>query len=132
MLAERIRNLRNELRMSQYTLAEKAHVSQQSVHKWETGVAEPKSSALNNLANILNTSTDYLLGRTNDRYDLSPFEKEDVGKQAENILKGLNSDATVNFYGEPMTDEDRIQLRTALEIGLTSNKMRAKKAKSEE
>lgn len=132
MLAERIKELRQEKKMSQRDLAKTLDVSQQSVTKWERGLFEPNSSTLKQMAQLFNCSSDYLLGLSNDRYELKASERNDIANQAESILKGLNSEATVNFYGEPITDEERIQLRTAIEIGLTSNKKRAKKAKEQD
>ena len=58
-----IRDLRKQHRLSQTELAKAVHVSQATVTAWETGKAEPSSSALNTLASYFNVSADYLLGR---------------------------------------------------------------------
>lgn len=59
-----IRDLRKQHRLSQTELAKAVHVSQATVTAWETGKAEPSSSALNTLASFFNVTSDYLLGRS--------------------------------------------------------------------
>lgn len=64
--ATKIRELRKQHRLSQTELAKQIHVSQATVTSWETGRADPSSSALNTLADFFGVSSDYLLGRTNE------------------------------------------------------------------
>lgn len=64
--AERIRNLRQELGLSQDELAEIADVNQNAISRYERGVNDPTSEVVIKLARALNTSTDYLLGLTDD------------------------------------------------------------------
>lgn len=61
MIGDRIRDLRNQKRLSQTDLAKIINVSQQTVTKWETGKSEPSSSAINRLADYFDVSSDYLL-----------------------------------------------------------------------
>lgn len=63
MIGQRIRDLRKQKRMSQTELAKSAGVSQTTVTAWETGKAEPSSSAITSLADYFDVTTDYLLGR---------------------------------------------------------------------
>ncbi|GET06347.1 XRE family transcriptional regulator [Ligilactobacillus agilis] len=63
MIGQTVRNLRKQKRISQTELAKILHVSQQTITAWETGKAEPSSSAVSNLADYFNVTTDYLLGR---------------------------------------------------------------------
>lgn len=82
MIGQRIRDLRKQKRMSQTELAKSAGVSQTTVTAWETGKAEPSSSAVARLADIFNVTTDYLLGRPNkqetkkDDVELSDEDRE--------------------------------------------------------
>ena len=50
MIGDKIRDLRNRKRLSQTELSKILHVSQQTITKWETGKAEPSSSAIANIA----------------------------------------------------------------------------------
>lgn len=63
MIGQRIRDLRKEKKMSQSELAKMLAVSQTTVTAWETGKAEPSSSAITSLADYFDVTTDYLLGR---------------------------------------------------------------------
>ncbi|WP_255463150.1 helix-turn-helix domain-containing protein [Lactobacillus sp. 3B(2020)] len=67
MIGDKLRELRAIHRMSQTELAKSIHVSQQVITKWENGKSEPSSAYLNDIANLFNVSTDYLLGRTSDQ-----------------------------------------------------------------
>ena len=78
MIGDKIRELRSIHRMTQTDLANKLHVSQQVITKWENGKSEPSSSSINDLASFFNVSSDYLLGRTSDTMpdkDLSKNQK---------------------------------------------------------
>ena len=62
---ERLRQLR-EGKYTQEELAEKMNVHNITISKWETGVQEPHSKRVAELARILGTSTAYLLGDTDN------------------------------------------------------------------
>ena len=62
MLRERLKALRKERGYSQKSLSQQLGVSQQAVGKWETGRSSPDPTTLAKLAEILDTSADYLLG----------------------------------------------------------------------
>ena len=63
-LGERIKKVRQKAGKSQTQLAEELNCTQAALSQYEKGAREPGLSDLVNLANKLNTSTDYLLGRT--------------------------------------------------------------------
>lgn len=67
-LAERLREVRRDRKMTQEYLAEKANVSRPNLAKFETGKSIPTLETLSKIADALDVSIDYLLGRTN-----SPF-----------------------------------------------------------
>lgn len=62
MFPQRLKQLRKELGLSQKSLAEHLGVTQQAVGKWETGRSSPDPATLARLAELLETSADYLLG----------------------------------------------------------------------
>lgn len=63
---ERLKQLREELGVSMYQLANAIEVSPAAICKWENGVAEPKITYLVRLAEFFDCSTDYLTGKTDD------------------------------------------------------------------
>lgn len=62
MFPQRLKQLRKEMGLSQKSLSEHLGVTQQAVGKWETGRSSPDPSTLARLAELLETSADYLLG----------------------------------------------------------------------
>ncbi|MCA0754879.1 helix-turn-helix domain-containing protein [Paenibacillus sp. N4] len=62
----RIRELRDKLGLFQSDLAEKLAMQRNNISRYEKGVIVPPAEVLAKIASILNTSTDYLLGQTND------------------------------------------------------------------
>lgn len=69
----RIKNLREELNMTQQELADKLEGAKSTVAMYEKGNRKPSLEVLIKLSNIFNCSIDYLLGKT------------DVRKPVENI-----------------------------------------------
>ncbi|MHC5523301.1 helix-turn-helix domain-containing protein [Ligilactobacillus saerimneri] len=104
MIGQRIRDLRKQKKMSQSELAKIIGVTQTTITAWETGKAEPSSSAVANLADYFNVTTDYLLGR--------PEEKRDDGIDHTALEKAI--DEARSFDGKPMSDHDREIVRNIL------------------
>lgn len=65
--AERLKKLRKERGMKQVFLAKKLQVTQSSVCQWERGHRRPDYETLAVLAEIFFTTTDYLIGVTDER-----------------------------------------------------------------
>lgn len=61
----RIRDLREDKNLSQTQVAEILHCSQRIYSNYERGEVDIPTSILIRLADLHQTSTDYLLGRTN-------------------------------------------------------------------
>lgn len=62
LIAQRIKELRKENKMSQIELAEKCMVKQSCVSKWERGETLPDAAMIILLTEIFSVSADYLLG----------------------------------------------------------------------
>ena len=60
-MGSRIVALRKELQLSQEEMADKIGVTRQSVSKWETDVSAPDGYNLIALAEVLNTSVEYIV-----------------------------------------------------------------------
>ena len=125
MIGQRIKEIRTDHKMSQTELAAKIKVSQQTITKWETGKAEPSSSALESIAKYFNVSTDYLLGLTDQR-------KTD--QQVEADLDHAINEAR-SFDGKPISDRDRKVVKDILRSyfkikALPINNTRQRKTKS--
>ncbi len=73
---KRIKDLREDHDLTQKELAEKLHIHQTTYSDYELGKLNIPLSILTNLADFYNTSTDYLLGRTDDKL---PYPKKKIG-----------------------------------------------------
>ena len=62
-LGTRLLELRKQKGLTQEQLAEKLNVTNQSVSKWEKDINAPDITLLVALADLFETSVDYLLGR---------------------------------------------------------------------
>jgi len=82
LFPERLRAARELRKWNQGELAEKASMPPSSVAHFESGSRKPSFDTLRRLANALEVTTDYLLGRVNDptlAQDADPLFR-DVGK----------------------------------------------------
>ena len=62
MIAERIKFLRENKKLTQTELSKKLGITRASVNAWELGISVPSTQYLVELARIFEVSTDYLLG----------------------------------------------------------------------
>ena len=65
-LQRKIITLRKQSGLSQEDMAEKLHVSRQTISRWEVGSALPDAENLRQLSQLFKVTTDYLL---NDAYE---------------------------------------------------------------
>ena len=64
-----LKQLREACGLSQQKLAEHFHLSQQSIYKYENGLAEPGIATLKAFAAFFHTSVDFLVGYTDEEED---------------------------------------------------------------
>lgn len=121
---QRIKDVASEKNITVKDIEKALNFSNGSLRKW---VNNANSERLIQVANYLDVSTDYLLGRTEKKhyYDLTKKDEKDVGVQVERILNDMTGD--VSFYGEPMTKEDKEKLRSSLEVAVRVSMIEAKK-----
>ena len=121
---QRIKDVASEKNITVKDIEKALNFSNGSLRKW---VNNANSERLIQVANYLDVSTDYLLGRTEKKhyYDLTKKDEKDVGVQVERILNDMTGD--VSFYGEPMTKEDKEKLRASLEVAVRVSMIEAKK-----
>ena len=74
-IGRRIAQLRKERGLTQEELAQMLEVSSQAVSKWENDVSCPDISLLTQLADVLHTTTDYLLSGKKDEVRCIPVDK---------------------------------------------------------
>lgn len=80
-LSEKIKELRKARGLSQEEMAERLHVSRQTISKWEKGLSAPNADYLILLADLFEISVSELLGTSEDKQDTD----KDVSKQLEQL-----------------------------------------------
>jgi transcriptional regulator with XRE-family HTH domain len=130
--------LRKSKGLSQYELAEKLGLSRGQIGNYEQGKRQPDYDTLQLIADFFNVSTDYLLGRENEKSnngnlpELTPKDERDIAKDLEKILSSLDNpnEGYSHFDGQSIDDldeEDRELLKAALETSMKIAKQIAKK-----
>lgn len=97
-IAQRIKTLRTQAGLTQAALAERVGLTYIQIGRYEKGKSKPSSEALGNLAEALNTTTDFLMhGNTEavqaqlaDRELLQQFQEvEQLPERDKSIVKEL-------------------------------------------
>ena len=91
----RIKELRKKRNITQIRLSIATEVSQETISAYETGKAEPKMDKLVRIADFLNTTTDYLLERTDNDAPLNEVTNNIVDEQLNELI---NNYARLNNY----------------------------------
>ena len=84
-LNERIKKLRKKKGMTQLELAEKVHVTDKAVSKWETGEGNPEITILIELAKIFEVSLDYLLTGKESEKEIIVISKMELSCKEDNV-----------------------------------------------
>ncbi|MCU6603792.1 helix-turn-helix transcriptional regulator [Peribacillus frigoritolerans] len=98
MFNERLREIRKNRKMRQEDLAKLLGVGKSTIAGYEKGFRQPKLEVVNKLAKIFNTSTDYLLGITDNPIPKEPITDLDI------LFK--KNEREYEFKGKPVSNED--------------------------
>ena len=102
MLARRLRELREENNYTQQEIASKIGLTKGAYGCYERGISVPDAHTLLQLADIFDVTTDYLLGRLDNKKPL-----EDMSGKEHDAIK----------LAEQLTDE-QLELITKMAFGL--------------
>ena len=88
----KLKEIRENRKLTQKELAIKIGVKSYIISNWEQGRTEPDLKALEDLSKALNVTTDYLLGINENRQnnDLTPSEQEQLNFVKEFIIYKRN------------------------------------------
>lgn len=73
---DRIKEMRKRYNMSQQELAERVGVTYSAIGHWERGLREPNLVMLKKIASVLDVTTDYLLGLSDEMTYRKVWEKD--------------------------------------------------------
>jgi len=128
-VGDKIKALRKSMGLTQTELGEKVGVKKNAVSKWECGrVEDIPTSTLKALATLFNVPTSYLIDdeSTNKPSILTEKDRRDVAKDLEIMMEQLDSSDDLMFDGNPISDEARASIRSALQVGLELAKVKNK------
>jgi transcriptional regulator with XRE-family HTH domain len=127
---DRLKILCDEQGISINKLEENIDLGRNTLYSWKKKI--PSGANLLKVAEYFNVSTDYLLGRTEQKryYDLTEKDEHDIQKELERMIKELSSNSSyAAFDGAAFNDldeEDRELLIASLENTLRLSKRLAK------
>jgi len=129
-LVERIKYLCDEKKVTFAEVERKVGISNGQIRRWDT--SSPKIENIEKVANYFDVSTDYLLGRTDNKryYDLTDKDELAIQRELKKIINGEDVDnAFAAFDGrilEDLDEEDRELLIASWENTLRLTKRIAK------
>lgn len=69
MFAQRLKELRKEQGLTQVQFAKRFNISAGTIGNWESGNRTPDTDMLKRIANFFDTTVDYLIGRSDLKFD---------------------------------------------------------------
>ena len=88
---ERLRQLRKQNKLTQVQLAHEVHTDQQMISYYERDEKHPMPDTVNQLAKVLKTTSDYLLGLSDDPIPLTDDERELIFAFRRGDMKRVNA-----------------------------------------
>lgn len=105
-LKERLKATRKKRGLQQDELAAMLGISRAGYSAYETGATFPPADKLTLLADILKVSTDYLLGRTDEPYEM--FSNTDLSKEETRLMRKFLMDAEMTLREADSVDEVKL------------------------
>lgn len=105
-----------------------AGISKSLVTKWKANrVQVPSPDVLRKLSAYFNVPVSELLSEdTKNTPTLTEKDERDIAKDLERIMSQLDSSGDLMFDGDPMSDEARESMLTAMQLGLQAAKLKNK------
>ena len=115
---DRIKELSRKQGLSLIEVNDKAGLGTRTIYHWKTKT--PSIDNLQNVAKVLHTSTDYLLGNTDDSSPVHPAHKD-----SEHPYVDITDDETIYSYrGKPVPKEYLDVIRNLMDSDIRKGKDR--------
>jgi transcriptional regulator with XRE-family HTH domain len=108
IFSRRLKEVRELRRLSQAELAKKAGLQPTAISHFETGTRAPSFDNLRRLADALNVSTDYLIGRAN--------ELAMAGPETDNLFRGVEKLSEADIRAIRMMKEALLSKKTETDM----------------
>lgn len=108
-------------------LGEVLDLAESTISQYETGKRQMDNETLLRLGEFFGVSVGYILGAEESR--LSPLndkDERDIAHTLETLMKQLDSSGDLMFDGDPISDEARESIRSAMRLGLEAAKLKNK------
>lgn len=136
---DRLKQLRKDFGLTQLDLSKKIGIVRSAISNYETNRTMPDPTTLNQLAQLFDVSTDYLLGRVdtysknscipnNDSFSpkFTNKDEKDIAKKLEQIISSMNTDNGLMLYNNDLDEETKELLIASIERTLRQAKLIAK------
>lgn len=115
MFSARLRSARKQNKLSQEKLAELVGTTKATISNYENEYSSPSNEMLAKLADVLNTTTDYLLGRTDQpAFVKSKTTSKITEVEIEEFIN--NPKIQTKYRGRKLTDEEIVKVSKMLEV----------------
>ena len=127
-IIKRIEVRLSEIGMSKADFYSKSGVSSASFSQWKTGLYKPSEKKLMQAAECLGVSYEYLLGIDTHPINapLTHQDERDIARTLDVLMQQLDSSGDLMFDGDPISDEARESIRSAMRLGLEAAKIKNK------
>lgn len=114
-IGTKIQKLRESLNLTQKELADKVGITDATLSRYENNKREPKAEILARMAKVLNVTTDYLIGRTDNKSSKVYTTTLDNHTYTIEIDKGVQREIT--------QDELNLMIKKLKAVGFDVNKL---------
>ncbi|WP_410495184.1 helix-turn-helix domain-containing protein [Cellulosilyticum sp. ST5] len=122
-LVEKIQELCRRNTTTQSSLERELNFGKGTISKWDK--SSPSADKLQKVADYFHVTTDYLLGREDNKTELSARNKKDIAKTLEEIMDNIDQGNALAYGGE-IKEEDRELYKMALQHALEIAKLKSK------
>lgn len=112
-LANKIKQLRKKVGLTQAQLADKLEISPSAVGMYEQGRREPDNQMLSKICQVLNTSGDFILDLNKDN---PGNQNPEIYSIISDFIENLEKQNNLMFNGEPINQTEKKKITSALKV----------------
>ncbi|QQE73701.1 helix-turn-helix transcriptional regulator [Brevibacillus composti] len=114
MISQRLRTARRAKGLTQEELAEKVRTTKGTISNYENNHSSPPNDMLMQLADVLQVSTDWLLGRVDDALELAPAGGQPHQRSLDDLLQEKIDDPDDYYFLDgylEATEDEKKEIR---------------------